>query len=311
MVAGTRTIRVGPHGDVTSIAHAASLARDGDVVEVEAGVYRADTAVWLQRSLTIRSTGGKATLIADGAHAEGKAIWVIRNGDFMIDGFDFVGARVPDRNGAGIRFERGELVVRNSRFLDNETGLLTGNDPSSRLTIEGCEFRAPGEGNHLYHNLYVGLIDRLVVRDSWSHGGRIGHLLKSRARENWIVRNRLVDGVNGAASYELEFPNGGVAQVINNRIEQSPGTKNRVIVSFGAEGYRWTENDLSMKHNVVVNRGNAAAIFVRAAWGLAKGEFVENVWVGRGDLELPIQHRLVRNRRLGAVPVNEGETTLQ
>ncbi len=52
-------------------------------------------------------------LIADGKSAEGKAIWVIRNGDFHIENIEFRGARASDRNGAGIRFERGKLCLRN------------------------------------------------------------------------------------------------------------------------------------------------------------------------------------------------------
>jgi len=293
-----RTIRVGVNADVRTIAEAAAVARDGDTVEVEAGMYRADVAVWRQRALTIRAVGGRARLLADGANAEGKAIWVIRNGDFTIEGFDFIGTRVPDGNGAGIRFERGSLIVRDSRFIDNQMGLLTGNDRASRLTIERCEFSGPTDGDHWYHNLYVGLIDRLVVRDSWSHSARVGHLLKSRARENRIVRNRLVDG-DGNASYELEFPNGGIAQVLDNRIEQSARTSNPVIVSVGAEGYRWPVNELQMTGNTLVNRRNGPAVFVRVAWGPVRAELVDNVWVGRGRLELPIEHRESGNRRVG------------
>ncbi len=292
------TIRVGANADVRTIAEAAAAARDGDTVEVEAGTYRGDVAVWQQRALTIRAVGGRARLLADGAHVEGKAIWVIRNGDFTVEGFDFIGTRVPDGNGAGIRFERGNLVVRDSRFIDNQMGLLTGNDPSSRLTIERCEFSGPTEGEHWYHNLYVGLIDQLVVRDSWSHSARVGHLLKSRARENRIVRNRLVDG-DGDASYELEFPNGGIAQVLDNRIEQSARTSNPVIVSVGAEGYRWPVNELTMTGNTLVNRRDGPAVFVRVARGPMHAELVDNVWVGRGRLELPIEYRESGNRRLG------------
>ncbi len=292
------TIRVGAHGDVRTIAQAASIARDGDIVEVDAGTYRHDVAVWLQSSLTIRAVGGRARLLADGANAEGKAIWVIRDGDFTVEGFDFVGARVPDGNGAGIRFERGRLTVRDSRFLDNQMGLLTSNDAHARLTIERCEFSGPTDGAHWYHNLYVGLIARLVVRDSWSHSARAGHLLKSRARENEIVGNRLVDG-DGNASYELELPNGGIAQVRDNLIEQSARSSNPVIVSIGAEGYRWPLNELDMKGNTVVNRRTGSAVFVRAAVGPMTATLTDNVWVGRGRLELPIELREVRNRRTG------------
>ncbi|HRO60519.1 MAG TPA: hypothetical protein PK177_15365 [Burkholderiaceae bacterium] len=227
-------------------------------------------------------------MIADDAHAEGKAIWVFRNGDFTVEGFDFVGARVPDRNGAGIRFERGRLTVRDSRFIDNQMGLLTGNDPAAELRIERCEFSGPRNGEHWYHNLYVGSIDRLTVSESWSHSGRAGHLLKSRAGENIVVGNRFVDGRDGNASYELEFPNGGIARVVDNLIEQSARTSNPAIVSFGAEGYRWPANELSMSGNTVVNRWHGPAVFVRAARGNASARLSGNLWVGRGRVDLPI-----------------------
>ena len=62
--------------------------------------------------------------------------------------------------------------------------------------------------------LYVGAIGRFVLRGSRFHNGHLGHLVKSRARENHVLFNMLADGAGGRASYELEFPNGGVAYVI-------------------------------------------------------------------------------------------------
>lgn len=280
-------IRVGPGGQVATIAEAAALAGDGDTVEVQAGDYVGDVAVWEQRHLTIRAVGGRARLIADGKAAEGKGIWVIRNGDFVVEGFDFVGTRVEAGNGAGIRFERGRLTVRDAKFIDNQMGLLTNNDASSELVVERCEFAGPRDGTHWYHNLYVGQIDKVTVTGSWSHHARGGHLLKSRARESHILYNRLTDE-GGTASYELELPNGGKARVIGNLIEQGATTQNRTIVSFGAEGYRWPANELSMAHNTVVNRAPGAATMVRAAPGAASTVIVNNLWVGGGALDLPV-----------------------
>lgn len=283
-------IRVGPGGQAGTIAEAAKTARDGDTVEVPAGEYVGDVAVWTQKSLTIRSVGGPARLVAAGKAAEDKGIWVIRDGEFTVEGFEFVGARVPHRNGAGIRFERGKLTVRDSKFLDNQMGLLTGNDANSELVVERCEFSGPTDGTHWYHNLYVGLIGKLTVTASWSHHARAGHLLKSRARENHILYNRLTDQ-GGNASYELEFPNGGTARVVGNLIKQSPRSENGVIVSFGAEGYRWPVNELSMVHNTVVNLRPARATFVRAAPGNASVAILNNVWVGAGTIDLPVAVR--------------------
>lgn len=281
-----RIIKVGLNGSVPTVAQAARVARDGDIVEVQAGEYRGDVAVWTQKHLTIRAVGGRAVLIADGKSAEGKGIWVIRNGSFQVDGFDFIGSRVDDGNGAGIRFERGTLLVRNSRFLDNQMGLLTGNDPNSELMIERCEFSGPRDGSHWYHNLYAGRIARFTLVDSYSHDARVGHLVKSRARESIVTGNRLVDG-RGTASYELEFPEGGVVTVRDNVIEQGPLTENPVIVSFGAEGYRWPRNELSMSDNTLVNRAPHNATFVRVAPGHASARLTSNVWVGAGRVQIP------------------------
>src|SRR4030095_10607076 len=80
-----RTIQVGPEGDVRSLAEAARLAKDGDSLEVAAADYRADVAVWTQRDLVIRGIGNRPRLIADGASAESKAIFVVRGDRVRID----------------------------------------------------------------------------------------------------------------------------------------------------------------------------------------------------------------------------------
>lgn len=291
-----RTITVGPTGQVKTIAEAAKLARDGDTVEVQAGEYRGDVALWTQKRLTIRAVGGRAALIADGRAVEGKGIWVIRNGDFEIDGFDFIGARVSAKNGAGIRFEHGNLVVRNSRFIANENGILTSNDGVSTLRIERSLFERNGHGDGYSHGVYAGRIARVEVRESWFRDGRVGQLLKTRARENIIERNRIVDE-RGDSSYELEFPNGGLARVVGNIIAQSPRTSNRVIVSFGVEGYKWPQNELIMQHNTVIDLRGQSGVFVRVSPGDATATLTDNLWVGKGGFELKAETKQSGNQR--------------
>ena len=128
-----------------------------------------------------------------------------------IEGFDFVGCAVPDGNGAGIRLEAGSLTLVDCGFRDNENGVLTSNDDSVELDVIDCDFGAVVWRRGVTHNLYVGSIKRLSVTGSYFHHGLLGHLLKSRAAVNHILYNRLTDEIGGRASYELEFPNGGVA----------------------------------------------------------------------------------------------------
>jgi hypothetical protein len=265
VVAAPKLIRVGPQQAVRSIAGAARIAADGDTIEVESGDYIADVAIWKQAKLTIRGIGpSRPRLIADGANAEGKGIWVVRGGNITVENLEFRDARVADKNGAGIRFEKGHLTIRNCKFDNNENGILTAGGADMYLDIENSEFGHNGAGDGRSHNLYVGQITRLRVTGSYFHHARVGHLLKSRADENHIFYNRLTDEIDGRASYELEFPNGGLAYVVGNLIEQSSLTENSNIVSFGAEGYKPSRNELYLVNNTIVddrpNNGNILAI---------------------------------------------------
>ncbi|MBK9574228.1 MAG: hypothetical protein IPO43_16685 [Rhodoferax sp.] len=278
-------IQVGPTRAIKTIAEAARLVSLGGTIEVDSGDYPGDVAVWQQDDVTIRAIGGRVRLLAQGAAAEGKGIWVVRAQGMRVEGFDFEGASVPARNGAGIRFERGSLLVRDCRFLHNEMGLLTNNDAASVLEVEDSEFAHNQRPDGHNHNLYAGRIARLSVKGSYLHHARTGHLLKSRAAVNDIRDNRLTDEDGGTASYELEFPEGGVAHVRGNLIAQSRDTQNPILISFGAEGYKWPRNELVLEHNTLVNPLSAGGAFLRVATGATRVLARHNRLVGPGRLE--------------------------
>jgi hypothetical protein len=293
-----RTIRVGKGYPVKTIAAASKLARNGDTVEITAGEYIGDIAVWTQANLSIRGVNGRPRLIAAGKAAEDKAIWVIRGKNIVIENIEFTGAKVPSRNGAGIRFERGKLTVRNCVFVDNENGMLVGNDPATILEIEDSEFYNNGAGDGSSHNLYVGTIQRFSVQGSYFHHARVGHLLKTRAKENFVYYNRLTDEPGGQASYELEFPVGGVAVVVGNLIEQGEKTENPTIISYGAEGYSWLQNNLYLSYNTIVNDRTNGGIFIAAREGSASVTCLNNILVGDGHLEIGSRTNICENWRM-------------
>lgn len=276
-------MRVGPSESVRSLSSAAAQARPGMVIEVMAGDYVSDVAVWRQDALSLKAVGGRVRMIANGAHAQGKGIFVTAGRGISIEGFDFIGAKVPDTNGAGIRLETGTLKVKDCSFSRCETGLLTSNFPDVELEVENCEFfecqRPPGKPAHL---LYAGSIGKLTVQGSYFHHARTGHLLKSRAAVNHVLYNRLTDEVGGRASYELEFPNGGVAVVIGNIIQQSSQTENPHLIAFGAEGYTHKRNELWMAHNTLVDNLPRGGIYLRVGPGAAQVRAYNNLLVGGG-----------------------------
>ncbi|MBK4734767.1 right-handed parallel beta-helix repeat-containing protein [Noviherbaspirillum pedocola] len=295
IAAGPTTLRVGAGRELRTIAEAAKRARNGDTILIDPGVYPADVAVFNQDRLVIRAVGGRAQLNANGANAEGKAIWVMRGGDILVENIEFHGARVPDHNGAGIRFEHGKLTVRNCLFADNENGILTSGE-GSELNIENSEFDHNGTEAGNAHQLYVGSIPRLKVIGSYFHNTAGGHLLKSRADNNFITYNRLTDEAGGQGSYELEFPNGGVNYVIGNIIEQAPTTQNSAIISVGAEGMNKRRNELYLVNNTIVDDREGGGNFLKMPTGLQALKAVNNLLVGSRKSDLSIFAEDVNHR---------------
>lgn len=278
------------HGP-SRLAGALRRARAGDTIVLPPGVHAGAVGIVTQPGLRITSPGPGAVLRADGRHAEGKAILVVRAPGVRIENLEFRGARVPAGNGAGIRFESGSLVLDRCRFADNEMGVLTAGRPDMTLAVTHCHFGdAPRhDSGMLHHLLYVGAIGHCVVMHSRFGGGWRGHLLKSRARVNRILFNEFDDGEAGGASYEVEFPNGGDAMVLGNRIAQSPASDNPAMLSMGAEGGGAGPHRLLLRGNHFVDR--------RARSADAPSRFV-HLWPER--LAAPLEVLAEGNRFDGA-----------
>lgn len=278
-----RVLRVGPHEKLPFPSAAAKIARDGDVIEIEAGTYAGDAAVWRQNRLTIRGVGGRAHVRADGVEAEGKGLWIVKGNDATVTGVEFSGAKVPDGNGAGIRLEGRNLILRDCYFHDNENGILTSPNPASDVVIENSEFAHNGAGDGLTHNIYIGKIRSFTLRFSYVHHAVLGHDVKSRAMRNYVSYNRIMDESDGTSSYSVEFPNGGLAFVIGNLIEQGPRGENFIIVSYGNEGLQHPQNELYFASNTVVNDrpGGGRFVFIKTA---DSALIVNNLFSGPGDV---------------------------
>jgi len=276
-------LRVGLGQQYLTIQDAAKEAKDGSIVEIVTGNYYGDVTVWNQKSLVIRSVGGRARIYADGKAAEGKAIFVFRDGNYLIDGIDFVGTKVPDKNGAGIRFMGGHLIIRDCLFYGNENGILGGNE-TSKLEIYNSEFAYSGHGDGYSHSLYVSGLSELIVKGNYFHHANRGHHIKSRAKRSIIAYNRITDEIGGRASYEVDLPNGGEAFVMFNLIEQSRTTENSTLISYGAEGLEWNINRLWMESNTLVNNNNFGGAFLRVVENTDDVSSFNNLLVGPGRI---------------------------
>ena len=274
------TLQVGPTRAYKLPSQAAAAARDGDIVEIDAGTYEGDVAIWRRDRLTIRGVGGRAHLAANGNAAEDKAIWVIKGRDTVVANLEFSGARVSDQNGAGIRQEGENLTVRHCYFHDNENGILGG---TGEVMVEYSEFANNGFGDGQSHNIYVShRTKRFTLRGSYSHGANVGHNVKSRAQDNRILYNRITDEPGGSPSYSIDLPNGGLAYIIGNVIQQGADPENNTLVSYGAEGARLAgPSGLYVVNNTFVNEYRGG-VFIKNATKDVVARIVNNIFAGVG-----------------------------
>lgn len=276
-ICAAAVIQVGPGRTYTKPSQAAAVAAEGDIVEIDAGLYEDDAAVWRTDDIEIRGVGGRAHLNVDGYTIPNrKAIWVIAADDITIENIEFSHASVPDRNGAGIRQEGTNLTIRHCYFHDNQMGILTSNTPSYETLIEFTEFARHGYGDGLSHNIYVGRQGKFTMRFCYSHDANIGHNVKSRAAENYILYNKIMDGADGNASYQIDLPNGGKSYIIGNIIHQGVNAPNNKAISYAAEGAVNPIQELYVSHNTFINdRSSSRAI--RTA-GTPTGKVVNNIF---------------------------------
>ena len=277
------TVGVGKQFVLPSIA--ATFAKDGDIVEIDAnGFYEDDTTVWKQNSLTIIGVGGKPKIRSQGSIPNKKAIWVFRGDNITVENIEFINAKVKHHNGAGIRMEGAGLTVRRCTFTDNQNGILTGRNEESDIVIEHSEFNHNGHGDGLSHNLYIGQVRSLTYRFNYSHHAFIGHNLKSRARSNIIYNNSFMDGADGRSSYSIDFSNGGRVIMVGNIIQQGPGTQNSTIVSYGAEAMKYSDNVFYFVNNTVVNDRHYG-VFIKIKEH-TKGFISNNIFHGKGEFKI-------------------------
>ncbi len=277
--AEARLWQVGPSRTYTRPRDVSTLVGNGDTVEIDPATYT-DVCAWRANNLLLKGAGGRPHLDATGrALEEGKAIWVIKGANTFVENVEFSDASCPDQNGAGIRQEGPGLTVRYCYFHDNEDGILTGADSTSNILIEYTEFGYNGYGDGYSHNMYIGNIRRFILQHCYSHHCNVGHLVKSRAKNNYLLYNRLTDET-GSASYEVDLPNAGASYLIGNLIHQAASTSNSTIISYGREGISaGYDTVLQAVNNTLVNDRSPFGSFLALQTG-TRAVLVNNVFYG-------------------------------
>jgi hypothetical protein len=314
------TLTVGCGEQYQTIAAAIAASQNGDEILVDSGVYTNDFAE-IETQISLVANNGRVTMRATKDIPNEKAI-LITDTDVSITGFTFVGARITDdegQNGAGIRYQGGNLTLTDCWFHDNQEGMLADAIANGTITITGSEFDhngdASGPGSGYTHNLYVNGVALLDIESSYFHDAIVGHEIKSRAMTTIVNGTRVVDGPAGTASYSIDLPNGGNATVSNDQIEQGPLSENPTIISFGEEGNLWPgslsvdntliENDLNNGDALGLNNSTTitAAMTGTQVYGLTSEQLAsgpvtqENTQYLVNEPPIPTQHPWQMNKK--------------
>src|SRR3954465_12451378 len=108
------TLTVGFGQQYATIKAAVAAAQSGDTIDIQAGTYVNDFPGYIS-NLTIGGIGGQVYLVATASPPNGKAYFAV-SGSTTLRNLDFSGVTVPDGNGAGVRYEGGNLTIQNSSF---------------------------------------------------------------------------------------------------------------------------------------------------------------------------------------------------
>lgn len=265
-----------------------NLVQDWDTVEIDEGIYFKDVTRWSRNNLVLMGMGNGAHLNAGQIAYGRKAIWVIAGNNTTVENIEFSNCEDPtgqDKNWAGIRQEGNGLTVRNCYFHNNSNGILGGGGATSDVVIEHTEFAHNGYGDGYSHNLYIGNIRSLTFRYNYSHHAKIGHELKSRATNNYICYNRIGNESDGTASREIDLPNGGVALLIGNQIQQGARSSNSSMIGYGLEGLsNPAPHKVYMVNNTIVNEIQGRGSFLSIQNGTEEFAAYNNFFVGYGNL---------------------------
>ena len=283
-VAGNVILVVGPGQTYPSVSSAVVKA-DGDTnaanyytIEVTPGTYTNDFST-VTRPMTIefRVVGQPVVLNATASPPNQKGI-ILNLSNLTVNGLTFQGSQIPNGsggNGAGIRDQNVStttpyLIVLNSAFINNQEGILTGNNSLQSIIIVNSIFANNGNPNASFfqHALYVNDAGSLAVTGSVFCGQLIGHDIKSRALVTTVSDNQLYDGqadsaincLAGSTSLAIDIANGGTAIISGNMITQGAASQNSKLVDYGEEGLPYNANNFILLHNTFTNIGSLSAI---------------------------------------------------
>ena len=79
-----RVLRVGPEREFKTVAAAARVAKDGDIVEIDPGTYKGDVALWPQNGLIVRGVGERPLITSNGKVIQDRDVWLFTGAEHPV-----------------------------------------------------------------------------------------------------------------------------------------------------------------------------------------------------------------------------------
>lgn len=234
-----KRLDVGSGMSYATVQAAIDAADDGDIIQIWSGTYTQE-AGWAhinRNNLRIVGMGATRPVIdAGGSCLDGKGIFVISGYDTIIQNIEFANAKdTAVGSAAGIRLQARGLTVSNCSIHDSDNGILIDGLNASSVSIDSSEFNYNGHGDGLSHNICVGAINSLLLKNCWVHNANGGCEVRSQAATNSVFYNR-IGNEGGNGTHEIDATGCGATWIIGNQIEQSATGTDDTIIACGSGG---------------------------------------------------------------------------
>ncbi len=235
-----------------SLADAVAAIGGGNgTILIAPGTYRQCAVQEAGRIAYVARAPG--SVIFDGVACAGKGALVLAGRSARVEGLTFQNIRVDDANGAGIRLEAGDLLVRESLFRDGENGILAANDHDGTIRIEQSTFSGLGrcpEDQGCSHSIYNSGSATLIVARSRFERGTGGHYLKSRGARIEVTDSSFDDSAGTATNYMIDLSNGATGTIARNVFVQGEDKENySAFIMVAPEGAEHSSTGLSVTDN--------------------------------------------------------------
>lgn len=236
----------------TSLSNAKRVIRKGSRIYLFAGIY--EQGVYLnQDNIEII---GEPGVVFDNATADGKAALVLTGNNVLVENIECRNIQVKDQNGACIRFEGTNLVVRNLYAHDSQSGLMTSSN-AGVVRVEYSKFERLGgkaAGVGYAHALYIKADVLFFYRSQIIATKGEGSGIKSRSKKV-VIDSSLLASMDAKDSRLVDMANYGELIIKNSVLQQGSKTSNSQLLAYGLEtnvNPEFEVNRVELVDNIVI-----------------------------------------------------------